>query len=421
MPPAARKRTRRSADQDRRPLKIEWVPAADLVPHERNYRQGDQGAIRASLDRWGWYAALVVQASTGRICVGNNRYKAGLDRGDTLFPCIMRDLTDDEAEALLVTDNRTSDLALNDEPALAELLASIAERNPDHLIGTGWDGSDVDELLEQVQAQQGNGGIGPPGGTADDEPAPAPPAEPSSTPGSVYQLGRHRLVCGDSYDPAVLDALLEGTRPDALIADPPYGMGLDTAYADTIGKRTKPGFVATAPRSYRPVIGDDRPFDAAPFLEGFSDVAEQWWCGADYYRPTLSPDPREGSWLVWDKRSPETDDVFGSGFELLWSRQRHQRRVLRHFQIGAFGADGSRRDHPTQKPSGLFSEILERWCKPAAVVLDPFAGVGPVMLACERTGRTCLMVEIDPGYCDVIRSRYARHVGDPGLEPDATR
>jgi hypothetical protein len=415
LPP--RRRTTRPAESDRRPLKIEWLPAKDLVPFPGNYRQGDQGAIRASLDRWGWYAPLVVQESSGRICVGNNRFKAGLDRGDALFPVVRRALSDAEAEALLVTDNRTSDLALNDDAALAALLVQITERNPADLAGTGWDGDDVDVLLADVAAAAGNGGIAPGGSSADEPDTPDTPADPDTEPGRVYQLGRHRLVCGDAFDPDVRALLIGDLEVGAVITDPPYGMHLDTDYAVTIGRRTKPGFEAARPRTYRPVVGDDHPFDAAPLVEALGHVAEQWWCGADYYRPTLSPDPLEGSWLVWDKRDPATDDVFGSGFELIWSRKRHQRRVLRHFQVGAVGADG-RREHPTQKPARLFGEILERWTPPGTVVLDLFAGVGPALLAAERTGRTALLLEIDPAYCDVIRTRYSRETGDTAGAPE---
>jgi site-specific DNA-methyltransferase (adenine-specific) len=415
VPPRTR-RTTRPAEQDRRPLKIEWLPPKDLVPFPGNYRQGDQGAIRASLERWGWYAPLVVQESTGRICVGNNRFKAGLDRGDALFPVVRRDLSDAEAEALLVTDNRTSDLALNDEQALAALLVQIAERNPQDLEGTGWDGDDVDDLLETVAAAAANGGIAAGGTSADEQDAPEPPAEPDTEPGRVYELGRHRLVCGDAFDPDVRALLTAELEVGAVITDPPYGMHLDTDYAVTIGRRRKPGFRAARPQTYRPVVGDDRPFDASPLIAALDHVPEQWWCGADYYRPTLDPDPTAGSWLVWDKRNAETDDVFGSGFELIWSRKRHQRRVLRHFQVGAVGADG-RREHPTQKPARLFAEILERWTPNGTVVLDLFAGVGPALLAAEHTGRTALLLEIDPAYCDVIRTRYAREVGDPTHAP----
>jgi hypothetical protein len=378
------------------------VPIDQVRTHPRNKREGDVGAIAELMRAHGLYAGLVVQRSTGYVLAGNHRLRAAHLLGWTHVPVVWLDVDDRTARTILISDNRASDLASWDRAGLADELRELAALGSEVLALTGFTGDDLDDLITDLA---GDGQAGDPD---DEQPAadPDPEAEPETLPGVVVELGRHRLICGDAFDAETRDLLLDGVTPGAIITDPPYGMNLDTAYADTIGKRTKPGFMLTEPRSYRPVIGDDRPFDARPLVDAYGHVAEQFWFGADYYRPTLSDDPTDGSWLVWDKRNDESDDVFGSGFELIWSRKRHQRRLLRHFQIGAVGADGAR-EHPTQKPARLYADVMTRWTPAGAAVLDPFAGVGPALFAAEQTGRTAYLIELDPRYCDVIRRRWA--------------
>lgn len=382
------------------------VPIDEVRPHPRNRRHGDVGLISTLLDRFGLYAPIVVQRSTGYVLAGNHRWRAAKALGWTEIAVSYLDVDDVEARQILLADNRSADLATWDRAGLADELRELADL--DALEGTGWDGDDLDELIGDVLRD----GPGEPGEDAGDPSADLDAeAEAETLPGVVIELGRHRLICGDAFDAETRALLLGDVTPLAIVTDPPYGMNLDTDYRETIGRRTKPGFMATRPNSYRPVIGDDRPFDARPLVDAYAHVAEQFWFGADYYRPTLSDDPTDGSWLVWDKRNDESDDVFGSGFELIWSRRRHQRRILRHFQIGVVGADGHRREHPTQKPSGLVADILTRWTPAGCPVLDPFAGVGTTLLAAERTGRTAYLIEIDPRYCDVIRRRWTDLAG----------
>ena len=173
---------------------------------------------------------------------------------------------------------------------------------------------------------------------------------------------------------------------------------------------------------YAPVIGDDVPYDPSWLLERFGKVKEQFWWGADYYREHLPPG---GSWVVWDKRGNDQgmalDDLIGSVFELCWSRQQHKREIARIVWAGHHGMsadDTHTRVHPTQKPAALVTWLLERYVKRrSGPVLDLYAGSGSTLVACELEGVACLAMEIDPAYCDVVRSRYAQLVGKPELAP----
>ncbi len=130
-------------------MRITTVKLADVQPHPRNPRQGDVGAIAASMERFGVYQPIVVQRSTGYILAGNHRWKAAAALGAKTIPVVYQDVTDEEALAILVADNRTSDLATYDDRALVELLQEIAAEERG-LPGTGFDTEDVDRLLADL-------------------------------------------------------------------------------------------------------------------------------------------------------------------------------------------------------------------------------------------------------------------------------
>jgi DNA modification methylase len=128
------------------------------------------------------------------------------------------------------------------------------------------------------------------------------------------------------------------------------------------------------------------------------------------------PQRNQGSWLIWDKRTPSQAEGFGSEFETCWSRTRHKRRMLRHPWFGMFaGADDSKdarsRVHPTQKPVSLYAAILTAWTSTGDLVLDPYAGSGTTLIAADQTSRRAALIEIDPAYCDVICMRWQQHSG----------
>jgi DNA modification methylase len=378
----------------------EMVPVDRITTHPDNARRGNIEVIRESIRTNGFYGACVVQRSTGRILVGNHRYLAAVEEGLVEVPVVWVDKSDDEARRLLLVDNRTTDLAVYDDQALVELLSNYADDNGG-LVGTGWDDAELAALLAAIEPPQ----------VVVDVDVPPLPTEAVTKVGDLILLGEHRLVCGDSFDSAVLDEAVAGLPVGCVLADPPYGINLDTDYSQE-GQASG--------RRYRSVHGDDRPFDAAQFVTRFDDVREQFWWGADYYRGTIPEGDLSGSWLVWDKRVDESlDAVLGAAFELCWSRQRHQRRILRHAWTNYTSHDneGHARAHPTEKPVRVLADILGRWAPDGCRVVDPFAGSGTTLIAAEQTGRSSSSVEIDPAYCDVIVERWEKLTGESAQRP----
>ena len=212
--------------------------------------------------------------------------------------------------------------------------------------------------------------------------------------GDVHRLGSHRLMCGDATSREDVLRLMNGEKANLGLHDPPYGINL----------LTKSGQVGPSnlglSQVYAPVLGDDEQLDPTFTLEYATNNV---LFGGNYFAPKL---PRSSGWIVWDKnRSPNLTYADG---ELLWTDFEKPLRIIKHTWDG-FKRDSDRRlkrTHPTQKPTGLLAEILQRFTSRDGTILDLFGGSGSTLIACEQTGRRCYMMEIDPRYCQVIVDRW---------------
>lgn len=183
-------------------------PIDDLVEHPDNPRRGDESVIEASMAAHGFYGAVLVQASTRRIIAGNHRTRVARRRGDSTIPVLLIDVDDDRARRILLVDNRSNDVATYDDRELARLLADL----DGDLAGTGFDDTDLTALLASFEPEAGP-----------EVDAPIPEAAPAITmPGDIWELGRHRLICGDCRDPAVVARILDGAVVNLAITSPPY-------------------------------------------------------------------------------------------------------------------------------------------------------------------------------------------------------
>ena len=191
------------------------------------------------------------------------------------------------------------------------------------------------------------------------------------------------------------------SRVKLLLADPPYGKDIKTDY-------NARGRTALAECSdYAQIVGDNNPFDPTPFL-GFPIVV---LFGANYYADKL---PISGGWIVWDKLNGlESKRTWGfndnSDCELIWTNVGDAARILRHRWMGAMKESerGERRVHPTQRPIELMKKIIEHYTSPGDVVLDPYAGSGPVGVACMQTGRDYIGMEISEHNFEIAKTRIA--------------
>jgi DNA modification methylase len=229
--------------------------------------------------------------------------------------------------------------------------------------------------------------------------------------GDLFEIGEHRLLCGDSTDSDQVAKLMNGQKADMVFTDPPYGMFLDTNY-DQMFANDK-SHKKTGER-FDKVKGDHNDFIPElinTIFACFNDTKEIFIWGADYFAE-LIPDRTNGSWVVWDKRCDENmDKVSGNTFELCWSKQKHKRLVARILWSGHHGMhkdDTKTRVHPTQKPTELAKWFFEQWGKENDLVADLYLGSGSTIAASHQTKRKCYGMELDPKYCQVIVDRMRK-------------
>lgn len=376
-------------------MQVVDIAIKDIKPFERNAKKHDETQVKnvmQSIKEFGFAQPLVVDKDNVLI-IGHCRLIASKRLKLDKVPCLrMEDLTQDQVDKLRLLDNK-----LNESEWDFDLLAEDVPQ-------LDWDGFDIDwELPEEPEEEKE---------IIEDE-VPDVPEEPKAKLGDIYELGNHRLICGDSTDVTVIGRLMDGVKADCVLSDPPYGMNLDTDFSTIKGSMKSLGRKNhTEGNKYEKVIGDNEDFKPeliTTFFANFDYVKEMFLFGADYFAELL-PDKNKGSWLVWDKRKESQADAIGSEFELIWSRNKHKRRMLRHDWFGFLssenGADARNRVHPTQKPITLLVDILNQWGKDANIVVDLYGGSGSTLIACEQLNRKCYMCELDPHYIDVIIQRY---------------
>jgi DNA modification methylase len=230
--------------------------------------------------------------------------------------------------------------------------------------------------------------------------------------GDIWQLGNHRLMCGDSTSITDVEKLMNGEKADMVFTDMPYGMGLNTDYSSLNwngrkGKKYEQG-----------KVDDFTPEMVSNLFACFDYVKEVFLWGADYFAELL-PNKNDGSWIVWDKTLESNGDAgSNSEFELCWSKQKHKREVI-HFNwfrfFGLSQQDVKTRIHPTQKPIQVIQPILTKYSKDNQKIVDLFGGSGSTLIACEQLNRKCFMMELDEHYCDVIITRWENLTGQKAV------
>ena len=394
--------------------KIEYFPLSELLTrlHPQNAKDHDITAIVASYKAHGYVASGVIDNRTGRFLAGHGRVMAlrdmklhkqspprGIRNGgdDWLVPVQVGYESDNDIQALayLAADNKLTELGGWDEAALADLLQEIANSDEIDLGATGFSGDELDELLADLA-----GNI---------EPAPDPGAQIDKAAelqkkwgvvcGQIWWLGKHRIMCADSSDVDNIDKITGGVKSSLCLTDPPYGIKMDKGFE---------GFGGFGPpiarRQYNDEWDGDRPTqDTLLFLVNISKKTIIF--GGNFFADLL---PMGGHWLVWDKNN--TMPTFGD-CELAWTNL--DRKSVKKYEYTYNGLIGKEKErfHPTQKPVGLFTMILNDYSDPGDIIIDPYLGSGTTLIACEMSKRTCFGLEMSPDYCAVILQRWADLTG----------
>lgn len=222
--------------------------------------------------------------------------------------------------------------------------------------------------------------------------------------GDIYELGQHRLMCGDSTMIDQVERLMSGSEMDMAYIDPPYGINI-VSKKGTIGGNRNGVKAGVYPR----IINDDSidtAGDSYNLCLALKIKAMIFW-GANHYCQVLPGSP---CWIIWDKNN--SGDFADA--ELAWTNQKTAARIFKHTWNGMIkeSEKKDKRIHPTQKPVALAEWCFEKYGKDSKNVLDLFMGSGSTLIACEKTERKCFGMEMSPEYCDSIVSRYVKYTGN---------
>lgn len=240
--------------------------------------------------------------------------------------------------------------------------------------------------------------------------------ESITKPGDLWQLGKHRMMCGDSTNIQHVEQLMAGEKADMVFTDPPYGMKLDADFSRAGGPNFGNHSKGAYGGKYKNIQGDHMDFKPDLIHAIFAIPSKEIFIwGADYFAE-LIPNRNDGSWVVWDKCTRKDgqvagEEIIGSNFELCWSKSKHKRELARFMHKGLASCENDKRVHPTQKPVALAAWFFEHWGKESKNVIDLYLGSGSTLIACEKTNRKCFGMEIDPHYCDVIVARWEKFTG----------
>ncbi|MGO4917662.1 site-specific DNA-methyltransferase [Pseudogemmobacter sp. W21_MBD1_M6] len=438
-------------------MKIEMMPPARLVPYARNARTHDDwqvAQIAASIAEFG-FCNPVLAGADGVIIAGHGRIMAAERLGLSEVPVIMLDhLSPTQRLALLVADNKIADNAGWNEALLSSLLAELRDEAFDLDI-LGFSDSELDDLLADADLDHD-----PPPSFGDPDFVPEAPPAPVTETGMVWCLGKHRVICGDSTSRADVERLCGDNPVDACWTDPPYNVNYEgtagkiandnmgstefrrfligafgaafavmragapmyIAHADTEGLNFRAAFRDAGFKLsgcliwVKPslVLGrSDYQWRHEPILYGWKPGAAHSWYGGR--ANTTVPKSDASPIRIMPDGTIQVDvgdqTLVVSGEKL--SIEAHDGSIIR--------ADKPSRsaDHPTMKPVGLISGMLENSTKRGDVVLDIFGGSGSTLIAAHKLGRIARLVELDAKFCDVIVQRWQTFSGETAtLEGD---
>lgn len=394
------------------------IKISAVTPFDRNARvhsDAQISQIASSIREFGFTNPLLLD-ETNKIIAGHGRLAAASRLGMKQLPAIiLTGLTETQKSALRIADNK---IALNsswDDDLLRAELMDLRDIGFD----LGLTGFGEDELLGLFA--DANDGL------TDPDEVPEPPAEPITRPGDVWLLGRHRLVCGDCTDAAVVEQALAGVKPHLMVTDPPYGVDYDPDWRNE-AYRAGPMRRTIGAKAVGLVTNDDRADWAGAWTLFPGEIAYVWHGGlqAGIVQESLAAAAFEvRAQIVWNKSIL----VIGRGHyhwkhECCWYAVRHG--ATAHWggdrkQATVWDIDKphtSDTGHSAQKPVECMRRPIENNSSPGQAVYDPFVGSGTTIIAAEMTGRACHAIEISPTYCDTAMLRWQNFTGQTATRTD---
>ena len=358
----------------------------------RKHSARNLDAIAASLLKFGQRKPLVVHR--GVVLAGNGTLEAARSLGWTEIDVaeVPDDWDNDTAKAYALADNRTAELAEWDESELAKQLLELQDAD--------WD---IEELGFEVPA------LSDIDGDKDEDEVPEPPVEPKTKLGDIYQLGRHRLMCGDSTDLTSVERLMGGTKANMLFTDPPYGVDYEGVNNDFLkGEKFREFLTIALKNAFNIMEEGSNAYVWHADIHAYECIGAFRDAGFTQAKPSVIQWVKDSLVLSQgDYHSRNEPCLYG------WKAGKNRVRVADRTQdtIWEFPKPRKADGHPTMKPIALCERAINNSSLKDSVIFDLFAGSGSTLIACEQTKRICYAIELDPKYCDVIIKRWENLTG----------
>lgn len=377
---------------------------SELIPYVRNARthsEAQVAQIAASIREFGFLSPILV-AEDNTILAGHGRLAAALKLGLKKVPCVKENhLTETQKRAYIIADNKLSLNAGWDSELLAVELSELegADFNLDLL---GFDEAELSSIFDADKDV-----------SDDDFDVEKELEEPCfSKTGDIWMLGKHRVICGDATKLETFKTLLENTKVNLVVTDPPYNVN----YEGSAGKIKNDNmeddkfyqFLFNSFVNMEQAMADDASIyvfhadtEGLNFRKAFQDAGFYLSGCCIWKKPSLVLGRSPYQWqhepclYGWKKKGKHK-----------WYAGRKETSVWE------FEKSKKNADHPTMKPIALLAYPIKNSSMTNSLVLDPFAGSGSTLIACEQTGRICYAIELDEKYCDVIVKRYIEQVGN---------
>ena len=358
---------------------IEKKKLSDLIPAPYNPRQStekQEKQLKASLEKFGVVEPIIFNKQTGYIVGGHFRVRELKKIGYKEVECVIVDLSPE--------DERELNIRLNANTG-------------------GWDWEELANNWEAEKLEEW--GLDVPGFKVEPEAEEDDYEVPETittdiVPGDLFEIGDHRLLCGDSTNADDVDRLMNGSSISkiSVLTDPPYGIKWNGNY-----KRFTKNGKADSTTNYDDIKNDDQDFDPNQFYE--YDECIIW--GANIFSNKLD----RGSWLIWDKRTADGFSFLADA-EIAWEKGSKYGCYIKSINQQSEKSKTKDIRHPTKKPIELMSWCIERLNK-TSIIYDPYSGSGSTMVAAHQLNRKCYGMELDPKYCQVIVDRMRKL--DPAL------
>ena len=386
-------------------MKIEYKNIDEIMPYENNPRLNDNAVdyVANSIKEFGFKVPIIIDKDN-IIVAGHTRLKAAKQLGLEELPVIKADdLTDEQIKAFRIADNKVSEKA---EWDLEKLSIELEDINID-MSEFGFDDIELEDLTFEEQE------------IIEDE-VPEVSEEPKAKLGDIYQLGNHRLMCGDSTSIDDVEKLMNNEKADMVFTDPPYGVSASGGRSQT---KDKLGMKAIANDELRKdeltqFLSDF--ISAMKYKNGASIyICYPWATQKEFTEAILENNLKIKNCIIWDKKSfglngfkgyrPQYEMIYfccKEDFE--WYGDKAQSNI---WQISREIKREEQGNHPTPKPIELIAKALNNSSKQEDIILDVFGGSGSTLIACEQLNRKCYMMELDPHYIDVIIQRWENFTG----------